>query len=79
MGAGLGSMFLPTADMSEKVFIESSSDARLPVTNADAHWPMRHGVFGITLICTQMWKSEETMDERNSSEFVDGTAIPWGH
>ena len=37
--------------MSEKVFMESSSEAMFPVTYAEAHCPIRHGVLGITLIC----------------------------
>lgn len=42
---------LPTEDISEYVFSASSSHALLPLTKADAHCPIKHGVFGITRTC----------------------------
>lgn len=48
----------PTADIREKVLTESSSLALLPVTYAEAHWPIRQGVFGITRTCQGTFRSD---------------------
>ena len=42
----------PQEEMSAKTFSASSPVALLPSTYADAACPIRHGVLGITLICT---------------------------
>jgi len=53
MSKTMGCVNLPHDDISAKTFSASSPVALLPSTKADAACPIRHGVLGITRICTQ--------------------------